>query len=123
MNEKLRVLILEDETAVSTLLEVIVEDTVPADVLVHTSVEAAGKSIGPGLDLALLDINLANGKSYELAMKLLNDGVPFLFVSASERHDMPEQLRKSPFIAKPFRAEQIRAAVLKAVEAKGGEAH
>jgi two-component SAPR family response regulator len=123
MDEKLRVLILEDETAVSTLLEVIVGDTVPAEVLVHTTVEAAQKSIGPDLDLALLDINLSNGKSYQLAMKLLKDDVPFLFVSASEHHDMPEELRASPFIAKPFRAEQIRDAILKAVETKDRKGH
>jgi two-component SAPR family response regulator len=123
MDEKLRVLIREDETAVSTLLEVIVGDTVPAEVLVHTTVEAAQKSIGPDLDLALLDINLSNGKSYQLAMKLLKDDVPFLFVSASEHHDMPEELRDSPFIAKPFRAEQIRDAILKAVETKDRKGH
>src|ERR1700753_4111431 len=123
MNDKLRVLILEDETAVSTLLEVIVEDTISADILVHTSVEAAQQSIGPELDLALLDINLANGKSYQLAMKLLNHDVPFLFVSASDHHDMPEELRNSPFIAKPFRADQIRDAVLKAVKTKDRKAH
>lgn len=118
MDDALRVLILEDEPAISIVLEAIVEETVPSEISVHDSVESAEKVMDRPFDLALLDINLTNGRSYDLAKRLMRADVPFSFVSGSTHQDMPDELRVAPFIAKPFRPTQIRDAVLAAQQRK-----
>lgn len=53
-------------------------------------------------DLALIDIELADGLSYELAQKLLEDNVPVIL--HSERADAPEIAARFPgatMLAKP----------------------
>jgi DNA-binding response OmpR family regulator len=118
----LRVLILEDELAISTVLEAIVEETVPSEVSIHDSVESAEKVMDRRFDFALLDINLTNGRSYEIAKRLLRADVPFSFVSGSTHQDMPDELQAAPFIAKPFRHTEIRDAVLAAQRRKRDDA-
>ena len=118
MDDRLRVVIVEDEATISLILREIVEETVPAIVFVHTSVKTAENAMNDGLDLAILDINLTNGKSYELAKKLRREHVPFSFVSSSLKEDMPEELLDAPFIPKPFRDSQIRQLVLEAFDKK-----
>jgi DNA-binding response OmpR family regulator len=120
MDDLLRVLILEDEQSISMILEGIVEDTVPSVVVARASLAAAEQVIDQPFDLAFLDIDLLNGKSFEVAKYLQKKDVPFTFVSGASREELPDELRNTAFIPKPFRREQIRAAVLSAQSRKGG---
>jgi CheY-like chemotaxis protein len=108
MKDTIRVLILEDEPLISLLLQDIVEDATPAIVIVKESIAEAERVLNDPFDLALLDIDLTNGKSYDIAQTLSSRDVPFVFVSATNRAQLPASLRDAPFISKPFEATRSR---------------
>jgi DNA-binding response OmpR family regulator len=88
-------------------------------VFIRSSVASAEKVIEEQqFDLALLDVNVTNGHSFEVAKTLRRKDVPFSFVSGTPRQELPEELRNAPFIPKPFRPAQIRDVVIKAKEKK-----
>jgi CheY-like chemotaxis protein len=110
----LRVLIVEDEPLVSMTLEGIIEDAVPSVVIVKSSVREAKAVIEEAFNFALLDVDVTNGKTYEIARLLDVKRVPFVFVSGSVKEELPVDLQNVPFIPKPFHPSQIRDAVLAA---------
>jgi CheY-like chemotaxis protein len=115
----LRVLIVEDEPLVSMIIEEIVEDTVPSVVIIKSSVQEAKAVIDDLFHFALLDVDVTNGKTYEIARLLDIKRVPYVFVSGSVRSHLPAELQNVPFIAKPFLNSQIRDAVLAASRPSG----
>src|SRR5580698_6568314 len=114
MSDNLRVLIVEDEALISMILGVLVEDTLPADVVIKSSVNEARKVMGQPFDLALLDIDVINGKTYEIARALGRNNVPYVFVTGSLKEQLPADLQAALFIGKPFRDDQIIATILAA---------
>jgi DNA-binding response OmpR family regulator len=65
-------------------------------------------------DFALLDIDVTNGKTFEIARALTSKNVPFAFVTGSLKEHLPVDLGDATFIGKPFRDDQIVAVVLAA---------
>jgi DNA-binding response OmpR family regulator len=118
MDDRLRILILEDEWSISMLLEAIIEDAAPAEITIHDSLAGAVKVADQPFDLALLDIELTDGKTYEIAKALQRNNVQYVFVSGASLQDAPDDLKSSMFIAKPFQVEQIKAVVLAAMRNK-----
>jgi DNA-binding response OmpR family regulator len=114
MASPLRVLILEDEPMISMYLEEIVEETVPAIVTIKSSVKATRQVIDEPFHLALLDVDVTDGKTYEIAKTLGDRRIPFVFISGALNHHFPDELLDAPFIKKPFTEFQIKAAVLAA---------
>jgi DNA-binding response OmpR family regulator len=58
-------------------------------------------------DTALLDIKLANGElSYPVAARLKAKGVPFAFLTASDR-DIDARYSDVPVLMKPFRLTEL----------------
>lgn len=105
---KCRVLIVEDEVLIALHLESIVGDLMDAEVLISHSVERAKKLIEQSaVDLALLDVNVTDGKTFELATLLKLRQVPFVFLTALTRNDIPDHLRDEPYIAKPIGAKKL----------------
>ncbi len=104
----LRILIVEDEPLVAMDLEIMVTEIVAATVVVEPSVVATEKVLHEALDFAFLDVDVTNGKTFEIAhiLKRRHD-VPFAFVSASPPEDLPGDQRSAPFIPKPFYPAQI----------------
>ena len=66
------------------------------------------------LDFAFLDVDVTNGKTFEVAQILERKRVPFVFISGSPQEQLPSDLRSVPFIHKPFYPAQIER-VLQAV--------
>ena len=58
-------------------------------------------------DFALLDIDLGDGQSFELAFRLRERHIPFAFVSGSRRSDLTFDLRGVAFVAKPYAEDVI----------------
>jgi DNA-binding response OmpR family regulator len=114
MSNPLRVLIVEDEPLISMTLGDIVEDTLPADVVIKSCVREARGVIDEPFDFALLDIDVTNGKTFEIARALGRKNVPYVFVTGSLKEHLPADLVDALFIGKPFRDDQIIAAVLAA---------
>jgi two-component SAPR family response regulator len=98
---KRRVLIVEDEVLIAFELGAIVQKALDAEVLMSRSVARAKQLIDQPVDLALLDVDVTNGKTFEVAMLLRLRQIPFVFLSGSRREHIPEQLRDAPFIPKP----------------------
>lgn len=104
----MRIVILEDDPLIALDLQDIVESCgheakwcgTLADMLLL---------VDDAADFALLDVDLPDGKSYDVASLLDRNHVPFAFVSASHQGDVPEHLRHARFVAKPFTPASIRS--------------
>jgi DNA-binding response OmpR family regulator len=107
----LRILIVEDEPMIAMDLETMVTDVVTAIVLVKVSVAATKKVLDESLDFVFLDVDVTDGKTFEVAQILERQRVPFVFVSGSPQDQLPSELRSVPFIPKPFYAAQIEWAL------------
>lgn len=107
-----RVLIVEDEIFVALDLELLVLKNAPAAQVVACAfvAEARQAAVDP-VGLALLDVDVLDGKTFEVAEALKRTGTPILFVSASKVEDVPAALADVPFVAKPYRAPAIESAI------------
>jgi DNA-binding response OmpR family regulator len=79
IDDKLRVLIVEDQNLVSVIMEIATEDTVPSNLFIYDNLASAETAVDDDFDLALLDVNLVTGTSYGLAKTLQRRNVPFTF--------------------------------------------
>jgi DNA-binding LytR/AlgR family response regulator len=117
---KRRILIVEDDVFIALDLESIVAKAVDAEILLSRSVARAKDLIEQSLDLALLDVDVTNGKTFEVAMLLKLRQVPFVFLTGSRREEIPDEFRDAPFIAKPYEpgrlVDQIRKIIPDASE-------
>lgn len=104
----MRILILEDDPLIALDLQSIVEDCGHEVAWMCDTIAEARQRISATLDFAFLDIDLPDGKSFELAAFLDAHRVPFAFVSASGIRDVPPALRHAPFIPKPYGRAAIR---------------
>jgi DNA-binding NarL/FixJ family response regulator len=66
--------------------------------------------------VAVLDINLNGHPSFELADALALAEVPFVFLSGHSRLFLPTRHRERPFVAKPYLARILRAALAELCE-------
>jgi CheY-like chemotaxis protein len=104
----LRILILEDDLLTALDLQGVVEGCGHQVVELCGTLADASRRIQDHLDFAFLDIDLPDGKSFALAERLESLRVPFAFVSASRRSELPAGLRHVPFIPKPYHHAAIR---------------
>ena len=109
----MRILILEDDPFIALDLQCIVEGEGHA-ASVCGAVAEARRLVADGVDFALLDVDVTDGKSYGLACALAERGVPFAFVSGSKPGELPPALRDARFIPKPFLEATIVAALPRA---------
>ncbi|MGH6794798.1 MAG: hypothetical protein ACREDD_08760 [Methylocella sp.] len=98
----LHILIVEDEPLAAIALEMAVTEIVTAAVVVEASAAAAKKVLHRALDFAFLDVNVRDGKTFDVAHILEREHVPFVFISGSPQEQLPSDLRSVPFIPKPF---------------------
>jgi len=103
----MRVLILEDDPFIALDLQAIVEGDGHEVVGSFESIADAFVHLGDGFDCALLDIDVADGKSFGIAAELMERQIPFAFVSASRPSDVPQHLKGATFIPKPFEENAI----------------
>ena len=104
---KRRILIVEDNALIAWDLKSIASEAVEAETLVASSIAMAKILIDSSIDLALLDVEVTDGKTYELAARLRSMNVPVVFVSAMPRENFPSEHRDIPLIAKPCAADQL----------------
>jgi two-component SAPR family response regulator len=107
----LHILIVEDEMMVAMNLEMMITEFVQATVIVEASVAGTKKVLHEDLDFAFLDIDVTNGKTFEIANILERKRVPFVFISGACQAELPFELHSAPFIPKPFCAAQIEQAL------------
>jgi CheY-like chemotaxis protein len=102
-----RILIVEDDVFTALDLEMIARDLGYSNVVIAGSVAAATAKTGEDVAFALLDIDVLDGKTFALADRLMQKRTPFAFVSASNKAELPPQLRDCTFIPKPYEPRSI----------------
>lgn len=104
----MRILILEDDPLLALDLQGIVEGCGHEVSWLCCTLAAMKAALGDRPDFAFLDIDLPDGKSFELATRLAERSIPFAFLSASRPSEVPEHLRSARFIPKPYGQGAIR---------------
>lgn len=99
----LQILVVEDEMLVLMNIEMALED------LGCTSIAAAGSIAGAlsliaeqSFDAAIIDVNLVEGKSYPVADKLTERGIPFAFSTGNGDHGDRSDFNDRPVLKKPY---------------------
>ncbi|MGE3869558.1 MAG: response regulator [Pseudorhodoplanes sp.] len=106
-----RVLIVEDETVVSFLVEDMLLDIGCREVVHAADIGNALRLIESGVDFAVLDVNLGRENVYPVAERLAARGIAFLFASGYGRAGLEPAWRDCPVIQKPFRREALAEAM------------
>ncbi len=98
-----RILVVEDEMLVLMNVEMVLEE------LGCTAISAAGNVTGAlsllaqqSFDAALIDVNLGEHKSYPVADKLTERGIPFAFSTGNSNHGDRSDLDDRPVLKKPY---------------------
>lgn len=110
----LRILVVEDEAAISMLLE---------DMLMDFGCEVVGPAarLASALemveretfDMAILDVNLAGDPVYPVAEALARREVPFVFSTGYGGGGIKDPYRDRPVVQKPFGQQELKRTLLK----------
>lgn len=103
-----RVLILEDDALVADHLAALVEVHLDCSPVVTATTRDALALLD--VDFGFLDLTVTDGPTFDVAQRLRERGIPFVFVSASDRSRLPMDLAGSPFLRKPVAAPTLLAA-------------
>lgn len=103
-----RVLVLEDEVAISLLLEDMLLDLGCEVVGPAARVAEALDLIGAGtIDYAILDVNVGRELSYPVADALAARGIPFLFSTGYGAAGLADGYKERPYLQKPFSQDEL----------------
>ena len=101
-----RMLVLEAEALILLDLEQTLTEAGVQTVLVAATTDDALAIVDAALDAAILDLNLGRGGwSYDVARRLQQKGVPFVFSSGT--NDVVEGFEGIPMVLKPFSSDQM----------------
>ena len=99
----LRVLIVEDESLVSMLIEDTLADIGCTVVGVASRLDEALRKVSSlAFDLAILDVNLNGSETSPVAEALGKRGTPFILATGYGPGGIPESFKGAPILAKPF---------------------
>jgi CheY-like chemotaxis protein len=109
------VLIVEDESLISMMLEDFLES------LGHTvagTCETVGDALRRveegGFDVAIIDVNLNGERVWPVADRLAAQGVPYILATGGHIEPPPEQHASAPVLSKPFTLDAIEPALMEA---------
>ena len=113
----LRLLVVEDEPLIAMMIGDMLHDFGCAVVGPTRSVEHALALLEQeGVDAALLDVNLSDGRhSYPVAEALRMRGIPFAFVTGYGVAGITADFRGVPVLQKPFVADHLRRVIADAI--------
>ncbi len=107
-----RILIVEDEMMIVMMMEDMLTDLGHEVAGVAQSLESAmGLAEGDGFDIAILDINLAGERSFPVALRLRERGVPFIFATGYGALGLEDPFRGTVTLKKPFQMRDLARAV------------
>jgi DNA-binding response OmpR family regulator len=103
-----KVFIVEDETMLAMLIEIMLEELSYATASHASSLSEGLKYAQAGhYDLAILDVNIIGGTSFEIAVEIARRGIPFIFCTGYGRLAIPETWADRGCVAKPFSIGQL----------------
>jgi CheY-like chemotaxis protein len=104
------VLIVEDNPVLALNYAAVIEDGLDCATLLAASATQARSLLNAGVDLALLDVDVSDGVTYPLAARLMERGIPTIFMSGSDPTRVPRELAKVPFLKKPVLPSELLSA-------------
>ena len=112
----LKVFVVEDETIVAMLLEQMLEDLGCTVAGIANQLKSALTLVNDSdADIAILDMNLAGDRVDPVARILVEKAMPFIFASGYGEDGLSAEWRGRPVLPKPFRMEELRLALIKAI--------
>ena len=116
-----RVLVVEDEWLIATLLEEMLAELGHDVVATVATVDKALAVVDGGrFDLALIDMNLNGQSARGVADRLSERGIPFACTTGYGRSDLDERFRDRPILHKPFELRDLEAVIAEALPSAGG---
>lgn len=98
-----RILVVEDEMLVLMNIEMALEDLGCSAITAAGNVEGALSLIAQQtFDAAIVDVNLGGDKSYPVADKLTERGIPFAFSTGYSDHSAGSDFSDRPVLKKPY---------------------
>lgn len=120
-----RVLLVEDEGAISLLLESLLESlgcriVGPASSLA----DAVRFAADADFDVGLLDVNIGGQRVYPVAERLIERGIPFVFSTGYGTEGLDRRWHTAPVLVKPFTARQLETSLRRTLKDRncGGSA-
>jgi DNA-binding NtrC family response regulator len=101
------VLIVEDDEMIADHWAMLVRDQFDCVPLVTSRTSDAMGLADDKIEFGLLDIQVSDGLTFEVAKRLQERGVPFVFVSGSDPATVPPELSNTPFLRKPVPATRL----------------
>lgn len=109
-------LVVEDEALIALVLQDMLEEFGCEVVGPAATVdEARAFSETPLFDLAILDVRLNGDVVFPVAERIAAGGRPIIIATGGGGDDLPATLRPSSVLTKPYAAEAVEQAVLKAI--------
>jgi CheY-like chemotaxis protein len=116
MHPRCRVLVVEDEAAISMLIEDMVHDYGTEIVGPASSLEKAMALVrSEHIDAAILDVNVRGMMVFDLADAIRRAGIPIIFDTGYRSHVIPDRFKDAPVLEKPFTFEALREALNQAL--------
>lgn len=112
----LSVLVLEDEYCIADDLTQLLSDAGAVVLGPFRDIEAALAAASDKIDCALVDINLGHGPRFETSRRLVELGVPVVFLTGYDRRVVPTEFSDAPFLQKPAEARRVIEAVRAAAD-------
>jgi CheY-like chemotaxis protein len=107
-----RILVVEDESMVSMLIEDTLADMGCVVVALASRVnDGLAKAQTLAFDVAILDVNLAGERSFGIADALRMRKLPFVFATGYGTSSIPLPLRDAPILQKPFARADLEQAL------------
>jgi CheY-like chemotaxis protein len=111
----LRILVVEDEAAISLLLEDMLLDfgceVIGPAARLSAALEAVERE---PIDLAILDVNVAGEPIYPVAEALVQRRIPFVFSTGYGSAGIKDAFRDRPVLQKPFAQHDLKQKLLAA---------
>ena len=114
MTARRRILVVEDEMMIAIMLEDMLLDLGHEVVGVAQNLPVAlamAEAKAGQFDMAILDINLAGERSFPVALRLAEQGVPFMFATGYGALGLEEPFRDVFTLKKPFQQEDLARAI------------
>jgi CheY-like chemotaxis protein len=117
MSEKRSILIVEDEPLISMMLEDFLDSLGHKVVATCDTLEdALGWAEAGGFDIAIIDVQLKDGKSvWPVADRLAQNGTPFVVATGGHVEPPPAQHADAPVLSKPYTIDSIEPAIEQAL--------
>jgi two-component sensor histidine kinase/two-component SAPR family response regulator len=106
------VLVLEDEPLIAMMTSGLIKELSGTVLGPFASAHAAEGSLGDGIDLAILDVNIAGDFVYPLADQLVERGVPVIFVTGYQAGAIEPRFAGRPVLTKPVDRDELALALI-----------